>query len=69
MSEEKREYFSFKKEINEMRHGSGSKKVSAGLSALGKGLYNTGKYAVKEVLPKFIEATERAVEKQNSSKR
>lgn len=69
MPEGESKYLSLKKELNEMRNGSGSKKVSAGLMALGKGLYNTGKYAVEEVLPRCVDAAGRAVEKQNSNKR
>lgn len=68
MSAEKGEYLSIKREMSEIRHGSGKQKLSAGFMALGKGLYNTGKWAAKEGYPRFMEAAERQIKEASKEK-
>lgn len=64
MAEEKNsEYLNLENEIRDIRYGSGQEKIKGGLKAFGKGLWNTGKYTAKELVPRYLEQVEKQAKK------
>ena len=60
MADEKDEgYLSVSDEMFDIQYGSGGARVKAGFKALGKGIFNVGRFAVKEVVPKMEEMNQK----------
>jgi hypothetical protein len=53
-------YLKLSDDFDQLRHGlDGIDKAAGGLKMLGKGLFNVGKFAFSEVLPKMVEQAEK----------
>jgi hypothetical protein len=53
-------YLKISDDFDQLRHGyDGMEKAKGGAKLLGKGLFNVGKYALTEFLPKVIEQVEK----------